>query len=283
VAVKYEINDVSSIKASYNRTAQYIHIVSNTAAATPLDIWTPSTNNIKPQLADQFALGYFRNLRNNMYETSVEVYYKNMQNQLDYVDNAQLLLNKFLEQDLLQGVGRAYGAEFFVRKTKGKLTGMLSYTLSKTQRKVNGISNNEWFSNKYDRPNNISLVLNYTFNKRWDVSTNFVFISGTPNTFPDSRFEIQGYVQGYNTSGLRNNFRNTPYHRWDLSATYNFKKNDRRRWQSSIVLSVYNVYARRNAFAIYFQSNRDNPIQTQAVRYSIVGSFIPALTYNFKF
>ncbi len=283
LSMKYELNDESSIKASYNRTAQYIHIVSNTAAATPLDIWTPSTNNIKPQLADQVALGYFRNFKNNMYETSVEVYYKAMQNQLDYVDNAQLLLNKYLEQDLLQGVGRAYGVEFFVRKTKGKLTGMLSYTLSKTQRKVIGISNDQWFSNKYDRPNNVSLVLSYTFNKRWDISTNYVFISGTPNTFPDSRFQVQGYTQGYNTSGLRNNVRNTVYHRWDLSATYNFKKNDRRRWQSSIVLSVYNVYARRNAFAIYFQANKDNPIQTQAVRYSIVGSFIPALTYNFKF
>lgn len=283
LAVKYEINDASSIKASYNRTAQYLHIVSNTAAATPLDIWTPSTNNIKPQLADQVALGYFRNFKDNMFETSVEVYYKAMQNQLDYVDNAQLLLNKYLEQDLLQGIGRAYGAEFFVRKTRGKLTGMISYTLSKTQRKVIGISNDKWFSNKYDRPNNVSIVLNYTFNKRWDVSTNFVFISGTPNTFPDVRFELQGYVQGYNTTGLRNNFRNTPYHRWDLSATYNFKKNDTRRWQSSIVFSVYNVYARRNAFAIYFQSNKDIPIQTQAIRYSIVGSIIPAITYNFKF
>lgn len=283
LSMKYELTDVSSLKASYNRTAQYIHIVSNTAAATPLDIWTPSTNNIKPQLADQVALGYFRNLKDNMYETSVEVYYKSMQNQLDYVDNAQLLLNKYLEQDLLQGIGRAYGAEFFVRKTRGKLTGMVSYTLSKTKRKVSGISNDEWYSNKYDRPHNVSVVLNYTFNKRWDISTNFVFISGTPNTFPDSRFELQGYIQQYNTTGLRNNFRNTPYHRMDFSGTYNFKKNDRKRWQSNLVFSVYNVYARRNAFAIYFQSNKDIPIQTQAIRYSIVGSFIPALTYNFKF
>lgn len=283
LSLKYELNDQSSVKASYNRMAQYIHIVSNTAAATPLDIWTPSTNNIKPQLADQAALGYFRNLKENMFETSVEVYYKWMQNQLDYVDNAQLLLNKFLEQDLIQGIGRAYGVEFFVRKTRGKLTGMASYTLSKTERKVDGISNNEWFSNKYDRPHSVSIALTFTFNKRWDVSANFVFISGTPNTFPDARFELQGYVQGYNTTGLRNNFRNTPYHRGDLSATYNFKKNDRRRWQSSIVFSVYNVYNRPNAFAIYFQSNKNNPVQTQAIRYSIAGSFIPAITYNFKF
>jgi hypothetical protein len=283
MSLKYELNDESSIKASYNRMAQYIHIVSNTAAATPLDIWTPSTNNIRPQLADQAALGYFRNLKDNMFETSVEIYYKWMQQQLDYVDNAQLLLNKFLEQDLVQGTGRAYGIELFARKTRGKLTGMVSYTLSKTQRKVSGISNDEWYNNKYDRPHNVSVVLSYTFSKRWDVSSNFVFISGTPNTFPDARFELQGYIQGYNTSGLRNNFRNTPYHRLDFSATYNFKKNDKRRWQSSIVFSVYNAYARKNAFAIYFQSNKDNPVETQAIRYSIVGSIIPALTYNFKF
>lgn len=282
-SAKYELTDESSLKASYNRTAQYLHIVSNTAAATPLDIWTPSTNNIKPQLADQVALGYFKNFKDNMYETSLEIYYKSLQNQLDYVDNAQLLLNKYLEQDLLQGRGRAWGAELFVRKTRGKFTGMASYTFSKTIRKVDGISNNEWFPNKYDRPHNLSLVVNYAFNKRWEVSSNFVFISGTPNTFPNVRFELQGYVQGYNTTGLRNNFRNTPYHRWDISGTYNFKKNERRRWQSSLVLSVYNVYARRNAFAIYFQANPDNPVQTQAIRYSIVGSFIPAITYNFKF
>ena len=282
-SMKVDVTDASSIKASYNRTAQYIHLVSNTAAATPLDVWTPSTNNIVPQLADQVAVGYFRNFKNNMFETSVEVYYKTMQHQLDYVDNAQLLLNKYLEQDLLQGKGRAYGAEFYVKKAKGKFTGWISYTLSKTQRKVDGISNNQWYSNKYDRPNNVSLVLMYSPNKRWDFAANFVYITGTPNTFPNSRFEIQGYTQGYNTTNLRNNFRNTPYHRLDASATYNFKGNDKRRWQSSLVFSVYNAYARRNAFAIYFQATPGNQIQTQAIRYSIVGSIIPAVTYNFKF
>ncbi|MGZ3943232.1 MAG: TonB-dependent receptor, partial [Bacteroidia bacterium] len=271
-SAKFELNDVSSIKASYNRTAQYIHLVSNTAAATPLDIWTPSTNNIVPQLADQVALGYFRNFKSNMFETSLEVYYKSMQHQLDYVDNAQLLLNKYMEQDLIQGIGRAYGAEFYVKKAKGKFTGWISYTLSKTQRKVIGLSNDQWFSNKYDRPNNVSIVLMYEVNKRWEFSTNFVYITGTPNTFPNARFELQGYVQGYNTTGLRNTYRNTPYHRLDFSATYNFKKNDTRRWQSSIVFSVYNAYARKNAFAIYFQAVPGNPTQTQAVRYSVVGT-----------
>jgi len=283
LSFKYEINDNSSIKASYNRTAQYIHLVSNTAAATPLDIWTPSTNNIKPQLADQVALGYFKNLKENMFETSVEIYYKKLQNLLDYVDNASLLLNKYAEQDLLQGKGKAYGIEFYVKKKKGKLNGWISYTYSRTLRLVDGISNSAWYPSKYDRPHNLSVVLNYDLTKRWNISANFVYITGTPNTFPNVRFELQGYVQGYNTSGARNNFRNTDYNRLDFSATYDFKKNDTRRWKSSIVFSVYNAYARKNAFAIYFQADPANPTQTQAIRYSIIGTIIPAVTYNFKF
>jgi hypothetical protein len=283
LSFKIDLTDNSSIKASYNRTAQYLQLVSNTAAATPLDIWTPSTNNIKPQLADQVALGYFKNLKENMFEASVEIYFKNMQHQLDYVDNANLLLNKKYEGDLLQGKGRAYGAEFYFKKIKGKFTGWVSYTLSRTMRQIDGLSNNTWYPSKYDRPHNLAVVLNYDINKRWNVSANFVYISGTPNTFPDSRFEIQGYVQGYNTSNLRNNYRNPSYNRLDFSATYNFKKNEKRRWQSSIVFSVYNAYARKNAFAVYFQATPNNATQTQAIRYSVVGTIIPAITYNFKF
>ena len=182
LSYKIDVTDNSSIKASYNRMAQYLQLVSNTAASTPLDIWTPSTNNIKPQLADQFVLGYFRNLKENMFESSVEVYYKNMQNQLDYIDNANLLLNKFYEGQLLQGKGKAYGAEFYFKKTKGKLNGWVSYTYSRTFRLIDGLSNNQWYPSKYDRPNNLAIVLNYDINKRWNVSANFVYISGTPNS-----------------------------------------------------------------------------------------------------
>jgi hypothetical protein len=280
---KLDLTDNSSLKASYNRTAQYLQLVSNTAASTPLDIWTPSTNNIKPQLCDQVAVGYFKNLKENMFEASVEVYYKNMQNQLDYIDNANLLLNKLYEGQLLQGRGRAYGSEFYFKKTKGKFTGWVSYTYSRTFRQIDGLSNNQWYPSKYDRPHNLAVVLNYDFNKRWNVSCNFVYISGTPNTFPDSRIVIQGYYVGYNTSNLRNNYRNPSYNRADISATYNFKKNENRRWQSSLVFSVYNVYARQNAFAVYFQSDPTIASQTQAIKYSVVGTLIPAITYNFKF
>ncbi|MFL5752700.1 MAG: TonB-dependent receptor [Bacteroidia bacterium] len=283
ISFKMDLTDNSSVKASYNRTAQYIHLVSNTAASTPLDVWTPSTNNVKPQLCDQFAMGYFRNFKDNMFETSVEVYYKTMQNQLDYIDNSSLFLNKYIEADLLQGKGRAYGAEFYVKKTKGKLNGWISYTLSRTERKVDGLSKGEWYLNRYDRTHNLNTVATYDLSKRWSFSANFVLYSGTPATFPTSKIEIQGYTIPYNTTEKRNNFRITPYHRLDISATYNFKKNEKRKWQSSIVMSVYNVYNRRNAFAIYFRSSKDNPVATEAVRYSVIGSFVPAVTYNFKF
>ncbi|MHB8260625.1 MAG: TonB-dependent receptor [Bacteroidia bacterium] len=284
LSYKAEINDNSSIKVSYNRMAQYLMLVSNTAASTPLDIYTPVTNNIKPQLADQVALGYFKNLHDNMFETSIEVYYKNLQNQLDYIDNANLLLNKTYEGQLLQGKGKAYGAEFYVKKTKGKLNGWISYTYSRTLRQIDGLSNNQWFASRWDRPHNLAVVLNYDINKRWNVSCNFVYISGTPNTFPDSKIEIQGYTVNYNTSNMRNNYRNPSYNRLDFSAGYNFvKKNEKHRWQSSLVFSVYNAYARQNAYAVYFQAVPNNPSQTQAVKYSVVGTIIPAITYNFKF
>ena len=283
LAVNYTINDKSSIKLGYNRMTQYLHIVSNTAASTPLDIYTPVTNNIKPLIADQITLGYFRNFKENMFESSAEIYYKDLQNQLDYVDNANLLLNRYLEADLVQGKGRAYGAELYLKKSKGKLNGWVSYTLSKTERQVRGISNDEWFLSKYDRTHNVNTVLIFDLNKRFSFSANFVFQTGTPATFPTAKVEIQGYVIPYNTENKRNNYRNTAYHRADIGITYNFKKNDRRRYKQTIVLSVYSVYNRRNAFSTYFRNNPDYPVNTEAVRYSVVGSFIPAITYNFKY
>ncbi|MBC7696464.1 MAG: TonB-dependent receptor [Burkholderiales bacterium] len=283
LAVNYTINDKSSVKLGYNRMSQYLHIVSNTAASTPLDIYTPVTNNIKPLISDQITLGYFRNFKDNMFETSAEVYYKDLQNQLDYVDNANLLLNKYLESDLIQGKGRAYGFELYLKKAKGKLNGWVSYTLSKTERRVRGISNDEWFLSKYDRTHNINTVLIYDLNKRFSFSANFIFQTGTPATFPTSKVEVQGYVIPYNTDNKRNNYRNTPYHRADIGATFNLSPNNKKGRKHAIVVSVYNLYNRRNAFSIYFRNNPDYPVNTEAVRYSVIGSIIPAITYNFKF
>jgi len=282
-ALNYTINQFSSIKASYNRMAQYLQLISNTAASSPLDVYNISTNNLKPLLADQGSIGYFRNFKENMYETSVEVYYKYLQNQIDYIDNANLFINPTVENQLLQGLGRAYGAEFFVKKTKGKLNGWISYTLSKTERLVRGINNDKWFVSRYDRTHALNVVSNYDIAKRWSLSANFVFISGTPSTFPDTRLEIQGYNIPYNTTGNRNNYRITPFHRLDLGATYTFKKNETRRYKQSLVFSVYNVYNRRNAYSIYFRTKTDNALQTEARRFSVIGSIVPAITYNFNF
>ena len=283
LSLNYVVNDISSIKASYNRMAQYIQLISNTAASTPLDVYTLASNNLKPLVADQGSVGYFRNFKENMFETSLEVYYKYMQNQLDYIDNADLFLNPQVENQLLQGIGRAYGMELYIKKNKGKLNGWISYTLSKTERLVNGISNNNWFFSRYDRTHSLNTSASYDFNKRWTVSANFVFLSGTPATFPNTKLQIQSLNIPYNTDNVRNNYRITPYHRLDLGATYNFKKNDVRRYKQTIVMSVYNAYNRRNAFSIYFRTKKDENYSTEAVRYSIIGSFVPAITYNFKF
>ncbi|MGZ4036574.1 MAG: hypothetical protein ACXVPQ_02030, partial [Bacteroidia bacterium] len=183
-------------------------------------------------------------------------------------------------------LGRAYGTELYIKKVKGKLTGWISYTLSKTERLVRGISNDQWFFSKYDRTHMINTTVTYDLNKRFSFSANFIFLSGTPATFPNAKVQIQTINVPYNTTGTRNNYRITPYNRLDLGITYNFVRNpeskhpDRR---SSLVLSVYNVYDRRNAFSIYFRTDPDNQQNNQAVRYSIIGTIVPALTYNFKF
>jgi CarboxypepD_reg-like domain/TonB-dependent Receptor Plug Domain len=283
---KFLLNEHSSVKASYHRMVQYLHLLSNTAASTPLDVWTPSTNNIKPQLADQVALGYFRNFADNGYEFSVETYYKSLENQLDYIPSADLLLNKNLEGELLPGKGRAYGLEFYLKKNSGKLTGWISYTLARTERLVNGVNSNEWFAARYDRLHNLSVTASYELNKRWTFGANFVLQSGTPGTFPSSRFAFQEYPNvPLIENNARSNVRNTPYHRLDLSATLQGKtgKFFGKKFEKYWVFSVYNVYARRNAYSIYFQANQDNPTFTEAVRLSVVGSFIPSIAYNFKF
>ena len=282
-SAKYMLNAKSSLKLSYNRMAQYIHLVSNTTASIPLDTWTPSTNNIQPQLADQVAVGYFRNFgKNNDYEFSAETYYKIYQNQIDYIDGADLLLNENLEGDLLTGDGRAYGLELYLKKNTGKLNGWISYTLARTERQVNGINNNEWYPTRFDRTHNLYAVAIYKLSKRVEISANFLYASGTPTTFPTNRFEFEGLVVPHNADDTRNNFRIPASHRLDLSLTL-YPKNTKKRWQGHWVFSIYNVYANRNPFSVFFQSDPKNALITQAIRYSIIGSLIPSVTYNFKF
>jgi hypothetical protein len=273
----------ASIKASYNRTAQYLHLLSNTAAASPLDVWTLSSPIIQPEKADQVALGWFQNLKDNTYEASVEVYYKKLHNQIDYVPASDLLLNQFVAGDLLFGKGRAYGAEFYLKKNKGKLTGWISYTLSKTERQVESINNNDWFPARFDKPHNFTSVAIYEMSKRLSLSANFTITSGTPATFPTNRWEFQGWPVGNNFENRRNNNRIPAYHRLDLAATLKSKKKLFKKGEGEWVLSCYNVYNRRNPFSIYTRVNEDNALKTEAVRYAVIGSFIPAITYNFKF
>lgn len=287
-SAKYQLNQVSSIKASYNRTAQYIHLLSNTTASTPVDVWTPSSNNIKPQMADQIALGYFRNFSDNVYELSGEVYYKKMYDLVDYVDGANLIFNDFLEGDVLAGEGRAYGLELQLKKTEGRFNGFMSYTLARTERKVPGVNQGNWYPSRFDQTHNLSLTGFYELNKRWSFSANFAYITGTPTTFPTSRYEQQGYLIPHNGNETRNNVRIPSYHRMDISATLKGKDNPDKKWKGEWVFSIYNLYNRKNPFTIYFEQDNNRlpvgaPVQTQATQLSVIGSMIPSVSYNFKF
>ena len=283
-SAKYQLSTSSSLKASYNRIAQYLHLISNTSASTPLDVWTPSTNNINPQLGNQYNLGYFKNFgSSNMYEASVEVYYKKLENQVDYIDNANLLLNEFLEGDLLSAKGRAYGTEWYVKKNKGKLTGWISYTLARSERQVQGINLGKWYPTRFDKLHNATVVASYDLSKRITISSDFVIATGTPATFPTNRIEWQGYVIPHNSEEKRNNYRIPSYNRIDISMMLKNKEKEGKRYESYWVFSVYNIYSRRNAFSVYFQQKADNPLATEAIRYSVLGSVVPAVSYNFKF
>lgn len=282
-SANFKINKLQALKLSYNRMSQYLHLISNTAASVPLDVWTPSTNNIKPQIADQIALGYFKNFGSKIdYELSVEAYYKDLQNQIDYIDGADLLLNSALEADLLNGKGRAYGLEVYFKKNVGKFNGWISYTLAKSERKVDGISNNEWYLNRFDRRHNLNMVASYEFSDKWTFSANFVYGTGTPTNLPNTKYSFQG-IQGIpqNANGLRNDVTIKPYHRLDLSATFVNKKTEK--WESNFVFGVYNVYSRRNPFSYYSRNNPDNNFQTQLIRYSVIGAIVPSVSWNFKF
>ncbi|WP_299820198.1 TonB-dependent receptor [uncultured Pontibacter sp.] len=279
-AAKYELNDASSIKASYNRTLQYLHLVSNSTSAMPFDVWIPSSTYVKPQKADQVAAGYFRNFQDNMFEGSVEVYYKWMDNQIDYKDYAEIFLNERLETELLRGSGEAYGAEFYLRKQKGLLTGWISYTLSKTERTVPGINNNKSYPLRYDRRHSGNLVLSYQFSPSINLGTNWTYATGGAITMPVGRYEYNGKT--YPVYSERNGYRLPDYHRLDLSATYEKPRNEFKKYTSSWTLSIYNAYARKNAFSIYFRENEDDSSKTEAVKTYLFG-IVPSLTYNFNF
>jgi len=288
-SLKYQLNPSSSVKVSYNRMVQYIQLISNTTASTPVDIWAPASNNIRPQLADQVALGYFKNFDNNKYELTSEVYYKKMDRLVDYIDQADLILNELIEGDILEGKGRAYGLEMKVEKKKGYFTGWVSYTLAKTERQIEGINEGNWYPSRFDQTHNLSISGFYELSKRWSLSSTFSYITGTPITFPTSRYDQQGYVVPHNSNETRNNVRIPAYHRLDVGATLKGKDKPGKKWKGEWVFSIYNIYNRRNPFAIYFRPEGDArlvpgaPVDTEAIKLSVIGSFIPSISYNFKF
>ncbi len=281
ISAKFSTGETSSVKTSYNRMAQNLHLISNTNSPTPLDIWLPSNKYIKPLIVNQVAAGYFRNFSNNTYETSLEFYYKDMQNVLDYKDGAELFLNEDLETELLTGTGYAYGMEIMIKKQEGQFTGWVSYTLAKSMREIPGINNGDPYPSTYDRTHDFSLVTNYDINKRISLSASWVFSTGNPVTYPVAKYNVQGNTLFYYSD--RNSNRIPDYHRLDLSFNYNFKKNEYRKVKQSLNVSLYNVYGRRNAYSIYFRPNEDNPAIIEATRLSILGTMIPSITYNINF
>lgn len=278
LVANYTIDDANSIKASYTRNTQNLHLLSNSNAGSPTDLWIGSSNNVKPEIADQVAIGYFKNFRNNTYEVSAEIYYKYMQNQIDYKPGAQILLNENVESQLLFGHGRAYGLELFAKKKYGRLNGWIGYTLSKTERKIDGINNFEYYNAKQDRTHEVSVVGIYEISKKLTFSSSWVYYTGNAITYPRGKYEIDGETYFYYSE--RNADRMPDYHRLDLGLTWTRKKTDRK--ESSWNFSIYNAYNRDNAYSIDFQENPENVQQTQAVQTTLF-KIIPSISYNFKF
>jgi hypothetical protein len=292
LSLNYQVNDMSSIKLGYNRMYQYIHLLSTATSPTPLDIYTPSSSFIEPQIADQIASGYFRNFKDNTYEFSVEAYYKWMQNQFDFIDGASPIFNNSPETIILNGDARSYGLEFMVRKSEGRFTGWISYTLSKAERRTpgvdggRGINNGAYYSTNYDKPHNVAITGNYTISEKWSISANFIYQSGRPATYPESKYSFNGLsIPEYSE---RNAFRLPDYHRFDIAATLKGKQT--KRWKSQWVFGIYNVYNRQNAANITFKetltnNNSETGLGTgnnKAYKLTYFG-FVPSISYDFKF
>jgi hypothetical protein len=292
INVNYQLNESASLKAGYNRMFQYIHLLSTATSPTPLDIYTPSSSFIKPQISDQIATGYFKNIKDNKYEISVEGYYKWMQNQFDFIDGASPLLNNSPETILLNGSARSYGLEFMVKKGEGRFTGWISYTLSKAERKTpginggRGINNGDYYATNYDKPHNLAVTANYKLSEKWSFSANFIFQSGRPITYPESKYTFNGLsIPEYSE---RNAHRLPAYHRLDVSAT--LKGKETKKWKSQWVFGIYNIYNRQNAANITFResviiNNNNYEVGTginKAYKLTYFG-IVPSVSYEFKF
>jgi hypothetical protein len=274
----YLLNEKSSIKGGFARNSQHLHLLSNSTSATPTDQWIGNSYNIKPEISDQVSLGYFLMSKKNNYQFSLEGYYKDLQNQVDYKNGADINSAPDVESELLFGIGRAYGVEALIEKKTGKFTGWFGYTLSRTERKIEGINNNDWYVAKQDRTHELSVVGMYKLNERWNLSGIFVYYTGNAVTFPSGKYSIEDQTVYYYTE--RNGYRMPAYHRLDFAATYT--KPIKKRFESSWNFSLYNVYGRENAYTITFEDDPNNEGQTRAIQTSLF-KWVPSVTYNFKF
>ena len=283
LTVRYAINDVSSFKAGVTRNLQYIHLVTNAGSTLPTDIWVPSTYRVKPQIGWQYAAGYFRNFNNNMFETSVEVYYKTMQNQIEYREGYTPNTLKDPEEDFVFGKGWSYGAEFFVNKVKGRLTGWVGYTLSYTWRRFAQLNDGEKYPSRYDRRHDLSVVGTYQLSSKWKLSSVFVFGTGNAISLPERFYFVDGTLtQEYSRI---NAYRMKPYHRLDVAATYTPVPKKKRKYTGSWVFSIYNLYSRANPYFYYFDQEGSATQGTLTIKSKQVSLFpvIPSVAWNVKF
>lgn len=278
LSASYQVNTSSSVKLSYVRNVQNLHLISNSTSASPTDKWLSTNNRIKPELSDQVSAGYYKNFQDNRYELTVETYYKSMQNQIDYRDGADVFTNDAIETQLLSGKGRAYGIEWLLKKRAGKLTGWLSYTLSKTERNIPGVNNGQWYNARQDRTHDIAIVTSYQLNKKWTLSANWIYYTGDAVTFPAGKYVIDNRMVFYYTE--RNGYRFPNYHRLDLGATLQLKQ--KKKFTSELVFSIFNAYGRENAYTISFRESKTDPGKTEAVQTALF-KFVPSISYNFKF
>ncbi|MGO2102062.1 MAG: TonB-dependent receptor [Psychroflexus halocasei] len=285
-SLAYSFNDNTSIKASFNRLTQNLHLLSNTSSPTPFDVWTPSGTYVKPQKLNQYSFGYFKNFENRKYSLESEVFFKTVKNRIDYVDGANLIANDAIEQVILNGESRAYGLEFLLRKNKGQLTGWIAYTLSKSEQKTpgrtpaeSGINNGEWYLSNYDKTHDISVVASYEMNKKWTFNSSFNLQTGRPVSFPVGQFEYQDLnipvYEGRNLNRL------PAYHRLDISATLTPEKDFSKNWTSSWTFGIYNLYNRKNAASLNFEQNETTGLN-EANRFSIFG-IVPSVSYQINF
>ena len=279
LAAMYRIDEVSSVKASYSRTFQYVQVASTATGGLPFDVWFPISPNVKPQRSDQFAVGYFRNFDHDAIETSVELYYKDLHDVMDFKDNAMTYGNVLIDGELRTGKGRSFGAEFLVRKNTGKLTGWISYTYARSYRTIPGINFGKEYRSPYDRPHNFVIVANYDITPRLSVAANWIYNTGQPVTYPYGQFTYGGVTYAiYN--GTRNESRYPAYHRLDLSLTWQLPDRRWKRWDSELNVSVYNAYAHHNTWAVTFDQIATGGVKTERM---YLFSAVPSISYQFKF